>query len=67
MTTTLTVRLLDAVTTEIRALSRVAADQGVSWPTVAPLLTAAAGVLAAWPVRPCRELGIDEHPFRSVR
>jgi transposase len=67
MTTRLTVLLLDAVTKEVRAVSRVAAEFGVSWPTVVRLLTAAAGVLAARPVRPCRALGIDEHRFRSVR
>ena len=67
MTTRLTVRLLDAVTKEIRAVSRVAAEHGVSWPTVVRLLTAAAGRLAAQRVRPCRALGIDEHRFRSVR
>jgi hypothetical protein len=52
MTTRLTVLLLDAVTKEVRAVSRVAAEHGVPWPTVVRLLTAAADVLAARPVRP---------------
>jgi transposase len=67
MTTRLSSRLLDAVTIEIRAVSRVAAEFDVSWPTVARLLTRAAGALATQRARPCRSLGIDEHRFRSVR
>lgn len=59
--------VLAAVTVEVRAVDRVAVEYGLSWPTVARLLAAAAKVLAAGPVRLTRALGIDEHRFRSVR
>ncbi len=48
-------------------MDRVATEYGLSWPTVARLLDAAARKLAAAPVRSTRALGIDEHRFRSVR
>jgi transposase len=67
LTTRLAARVLGAVTGEVRAVDRVAAEQGLSWPTVARLLAAAADALAAGPIRLCRALGIDEHRFRSVR
>jgi len=67
LTTRLAVAVLAAVTVEVRAVDRVAVEYGLSWPTVARLLAAAAKVLAAGPVRLTRALGIDEHRFRSVR
>ncbi len=67
MTTRLATRVLAAVTGEVRAVDRVAKEYGLSWPTVARLLAAAAAELAAQPVRLTRALGIDEHRFRSVR
>ena len=67
LTTRLVAAVLVAVTVEVRAVDRVAAEFGLSWPTVARLLAAAAEVLAAGPVRLTRALGIDEHRFRSVR
>jgi len=67
LTTRLAVAVLAAVTAEVRAVDRVAAEFGLSWPTVARLLAAAAAALAAGPVRLTRALGIDEHRFRSVR
>ena len=67
LTTRLAAAVLAAVTVEVRAVDRVAVEYGLSWPTVARLLAAAAKVLAAGPVRLTRALGIDEHRFRSVR
>jgi transposase len=67
LTTRLATAVLAAVTSEVRAVDRVAAQFGLSWPTVARLLAGAAQALATGPVRPCRALGIDEHRFRSVR
>ena len=66
-TTRLGVAVLSAVTTEVRAVDRVARQYGLSWPTVGRLLAAAAKELAAGPVGLTRALGIDEHRFRSVR
>lgn len=62
--------VLDAIAGEVRAVDRVAGQFGVSWPTVQRLIDQAAAVLAAWRrTRPrlVRQLGIDEHRFRSVR
>lgn len=62
--------ILEAVAGEVRAVDRVAGQFGVSWPTVQRLIDRAAAVLAAWRrTRPrlVRQLGIDEHRFRSVR
>ena len=67
LTTRLAAVVLKAVTIEVRAVDRVAAEHGLSWPTVARLLAAAATALAAGPVGLTRALGIDEHRFRSVR
>ena len=67
LTTRLAVAVLAAVTMEVRAVDRVAVEYGLSWPTVARLLAAAAQALALGPVRLTRALGIDEHRFRSVR
>ena len=67
LTARLAARVLEAVTGEVRAVDRVAAEHGLSWPTVARLLAGAYRALADGPVRLCRALGIDEHRFRSVR
>jgi hypothetical protein len=67
LTTRLAVAVLAAVTMEVRAVEPVAVEYGLSWPTVARLLAAAAQALALGPVRLTRALGIDEHRFRSVR
>jgi transposase len=67
LTTRLAGAVLVAVTTEVRAVDRVATEYGLSWPTVARLVAAAAAALAAGPVALTRALGIDEHRFRSVR
>jgi transposase len=70
LTARLRVAILDAVAGEVRAIDRVAGQFGVSWPTVQRLVDQAAAVLTAWRrTRPrlVRQLGIDEHRFRSVR
>ena len=50
LTARLAAAVLVAVTTEVRAVDRVAAEYGLSWPTVARLLASAAGALAQAPV-----------------
>lgn len=70
MTTRLREALVDAVAGEARPVDRVAAQFGVSWPTVMRQLTVAMAVLASQRQgrpRLVRWLGIDEHRFRSVR
>ena len=67
LTTRLAAAVLAAVTTEVRAVDRVATEYGLSWPTVGRVVASAATALAAGPVRLTRALGIDEHRFRSVR
>lgn len=62
--------ILDAVAGEVRAIDRVADQFAISWPTVQRLIDQAAAALASWRrTRPrlVRQLGIDEHRFRSVR
>ncbi|MBS4753240.1 transposase [Nocardioides sp. zg-ZUI104] len=62
--------VLEAVAGEVRAIDRIARQFGVSWPTVQRIVDQAASTLAAWRrTRPrlVRQLGIDEHRFRSVR
>ncbi len=69
MTTRLRDAGVEAVAGEARAVDRVAAQFGVSWPTVMRQLTAATAALAAQRrgrPRLVRQLGIDEHRFRSV-
>ena len=69
-TTRLRTALVGAVAGEVRAVDRVAAQFGVSWPTVMrQLKNAMIAVLAAATTRPklVRRLGIDEHRFRTVR
>lgn len=70
----LTQRLKDAILAalagEVRAVDRVADQFGVSWPTVQRLTDQAAARLEAQRrsrPRLVRQLGVDEHRFRSVR
>jgi transposase len=70
LTTRLKEAVVDAVAGEVRAVERVAAQFGVSWPTVMRLLSESLAVLAAGQrdrPRLVPWLGIDEHRFRSVR
>jgi transposase len=70
MTTRLKEQLVAACAGEVRAVDAVAAQYGVSWPTVMrQLATAAATHAARDAARPrlVSWLGIDEHRFRTVR
>ena len=70
MTTRLKERIVAACAGEVRAVDAVAAQYGVSWPTVMrQLATAAATHAARDAARPrlVSWLGIDEHRFRTVR
>ena len=52
---------------ELRAVSRVAAAHGVSWPTVMAWLNAVGEPVGDVERMFVRSLGIDEHRFRKVR
>jgi transposase len=70
MTTRLREALVEAVAGEARPVDRVAAQFGVSWPTVMRQLSNAMALLTAQHrsrPRLVRRLGIDEHRFRTVR
>ena len=70
MTTRLKERIVAACAGEVRCVDAVAAQYGVSWPTVMrQLATAAATHAARDAARPrlVSWLGIDEHRFRTVR
>ncbi len=70
LTQRLRAAILQAVAGEVRAIDRIAGQFGVSWPTVQRIVNQAAAARATWRrTRPrlVRQLGIDEHRFRSVR
>ena len=67
VTTRLAQQVITACRLEPRAVSRVADEAGLAWPTVMRLLTATIEVVTAVDTRHVRHLGIDGHRFRSVR
>lgn len=67
ITTRLSQRLVDAMSSELRAVSRVAATHGVSWPTVMARLNTVGELVGDVDRMFIRRLGIDEHRFRKVR
>lgn len=70
LTTRCKERIVAALSGEVRAVSRVAAELGVAWPTVMRQLKAAREAQKARAsARPklVDALGIDEHRFRTVR
>lgn len=70
LTTRLTEHVIQAARSEPRALSRVALQYAITWPTVMRLLHAVidvADLTAHVDHRHVRHLGIDEHRFCSVR
>jgi transposase len=68
VTTRLAAQVITACRVEPRAISRVADEAGLSWPTVMRLLTATVDVHGGQvDTRHVRRLGIDEHRFRRVR
>jgi transposase len=66
VTERLRVRVATAIAASNRAVSDVAAEYGVSWPTAHKALVAAAAKWLPEPA-PTTRLGIDETRFRSVR
>jgi len=66
VTERLRVRVAEAIAGGNRAVSEVAAEYGVSWPTAHQALVAAAARWLPAPT-PTSRLGIDETRFRSVR
>lgn len=55
------------MSSELRAVSRVAAAHGVSWPTVMTRLNSVGELVGDVNRMFIRRLGIDEHRFRTVR
>jgi transposase len=60
-------QVLTACRAEPRAVSRVAHEAGLAWPTVMRLLTSTIDLTTGVDRRHVRRLGIDEHRFRTVR
>ncbi|MGP9526703.1 ISL3 family transposase [Glutamicibacter sp. AOP5-A2-18] len=67
ITTRLSQQFVDEMSSELRAVSRVAAAHGVSWPTVMARLTTIGELVGDVDRMFIRRLGIDEHRFRKVR
>jgi transposase len=67
VTTRLAEQVITACRAEPRAVSRVAGEAGLSWPTVMRLLTSTIGLTRAVDTRHVKHLGVDEHRFRTVR
>ncbi len=67
ITVRLSQRLVDEMSCELRAVSRVAAAHGVSWPTVMARLNTVGELVGDVDRMFIRRLGIDEHRFRKVR
>ncbi|WPR64415.1 ISL3 family transposase [Glutamicibacter protophormiae] len=67
ITARLSQRMVDEMSCELRAVSRVAAAHGVSWPTVMARLNAVGELVRDVDRMFIRRLGIDEHRFRKVR
>ena len=67
VTTRLAEQVLTGCRAEPRAVSRVAHEAGLAWPTVMRLLTSTIDLSTGVDRRHVRRLGIDEHRFRTVR
>ncbi|XVX18959.1 ISL3 family transposase [Actinomycetota bacterium] len=67
LTTRLAQQVITACRLEPRAVSRVADEAGLTWPTVMRLLTSTIDLAHQVDTRHVRHLGIDEHRFRRVR
>jgi hypothetical protein len=67
VTTRLATRVITALRAEPRAVSRVADETGLAWPTVMRLLAATVDLASGVDGRHVRRLGIDEHRFRTVK
>lgn len=67
VTTRLATQVITACRAEPRAVSRVADEARLAWPTVMRLLTSTIDLTRAVDTRHVRHLGVDEHRFRTVR
>ena len=67
ITTRLAARVVDALATEARSVSGVAAEVAVSWPTVMRLVAATVTAVHDPDRVLVRRLGVDEHRFRRMR
>lgn len=67
VTTRLAEQVISACRAEPRAVSRVAHEAGLAWPTVMRMLTTTLDLDGGVDRRHVRRLGIDEHRFRSMR
>lgn len=67
VTTRLAQHVITACRAEPRAVSRVADEAGLAWPTVMRMLTSTIDLVHHVDTRHVRHLGIDEHRFRRVR
>jgi transposase len=67
VTTRLAANVITALRAEPRAVSRVADQAGLSWPTVMRLLASTVDLASGVDGRHVRRLGIDEHRFRTVK
>ncbi|AXH94828.1 ISL3 family transposase [Ornithinimicrobium avium] len=67
VTTRLTEQVITACRAEPRAVSRVADEVALAWPTVMRMLTSTLDLDSGVDRRHVAHLGIDEHRFRTVR
>jgi transposase len=67
VTTRLAEQVISACRAEPRAVSRVAHEAHLAWPTVMRMLTTTLDLDTGVDRRHVRHLGIDEHRFRTVR
>ncbi|MGP5410897.1 transposase family protein, partial [Glutamicibacter ardleyensis] len=67
LTTRLSQKLVDEMSCELRAVSRVASAHQVSWPTVMARVNMIGELVGNVDRMFIRRLGIDEHRFRKVR
>jgi transposase len=67
VTTRLVEDIVDTLAAELRAVSRVASQAGVSWTTAMRIVSGTAALEGNVDRRLVRRLGVDEHRFRTVR
>ena len=67
LTSRLVAGIVADLSTELRAVSRVAAASGVSWTTAMRVMEDTAVLVGGVDRRLVRRLGVDEHRFRRVR
>ena len=67
LTTRLAARIVEALASEVRSVTAVAAEAGLSWPTVMSMVTATVTAVHDPDTVAVRRLGVDEHRFRAMR